>query len=862
MWRLAVDSASDLHMYLPVGKETWSPVQAAVHVGRTLRERLILPVVTAPSPFCLPKRGGGGGGSVPSSPSGRRRRSAGVGVRSSILGSGPLPQTGAAAGSGTPPSRPSAKRRGGVSIEDIDQLTPSSLREVAKRLCAERDAAGGAPRASPVSRSTDIGGRGEGSRAAASAGTSERVTIPPFPSLHPATSPRTPGGDSGGSASQGGCYTPAVSGSGRAGATVGSGAVEAGVKLSGADEEHGGNLSPFFPGSAADEDIVVWVDQLARAGLPAAADHFMNASGAASLGVTPEAGTPLQAEMMVEQVSAMMVDLRAQGALPPRLRGDQCSPVDWREAARNARMLLSAYTTAFRARKGGRSAGVVEDALQESAAGGKVKDKPPADSFEVVEVASKAAERQLAVPADVLHGVTALATLQREHLRPSAFKDLTMSSHQQREDELEGELRYLVGQYGQGAGAYLASNGMSLGKVRGAGVPTALAGVRGHLERRAQSWVEAAFGRERASDTQFVSEAYRLRLSVLTGVVAGDSPEVAESVVVRLLGGSKPNEMADVRREGGSVSEGTLGSLTGDAAHFSIRAAYQLWAQGVARCLGPVLLAARATEAEAEVLGEHRDFDLQSNLLRIPHTMSVEGLRSTCRHFSRKLSFAMQAYRSCPGERLPDVRAVAAEMGGPVLERRLQDAEYERKSGEHLARMQEGFERRVRALEDRSSQRRSAAPAAPRGVAASVPALPGDGRQPRISGRDSGRRFESRGSAAPTDAARASAGPAPGGVGSSGGPERDPQGDGKLRSRMQAVRALQEAVRARLGLPVDKSAGKSEPCAWLAITGRCTKSECEACAGKLPMPADLLASVRARCHDRVLRVKPSSKDPG
>lgn len=30
----------------------------------------------------------------------------------------------------------------------------------------------------------------------------------------------------------------------------------------------------------------------------------------------------------------------------------------------------------------------------------------------------------------------------------------------------------------------------------------------------------------------------------------------------------------------------------------------------------------------------------------------------------------------------------------------------------------------------------------------------------------------------------------------------------------------------------------------------------------MPMPADLLVSVRAQCHDRVLRVKPFSKDPG
>lgn len=125
----------------------------------------------------------------------------------------------------------------------------------------------------------------------------------------------------------------------------------------------------------------------------------------------------------------------------------------------------------------------------------------------------------------------------------------------------------------------------------------------------------------------------------LTRVVTGDGLEAAESLIVKLLGGSKPDELADIHREGGSVSEGTLGSLTGEAAHFSIRTAYQLWAQDVAGCLGRVLMAARPSESAEAVLGAKRDFDVLSNLLRIPHTMSNDGLRSTSRHFSAGAGF-------------------------------------------------------------------------------------------------------------------------------------------------------------------------------------------------------------------------------
>ncbi|KAL3895597.1 MAG: hypothetical protein SGPRY_013476 [Prymnesium sp.] len=84
---------------------------------------------------------------------------------------------------------------------------------------------------------------------------------------------------------------------------------------------------------------------------------------------------------------------------------------------------------------------------------------------------------------------------------------------------------------------------MSVGKVRGAGVPTLL----GHLESASGSACSRVW------------------------YPAGEAAGAAEAVVVKLLGGSKPGELAEIRKEGGVILDGTLGSLTGKAAHSSVR---------------------------------------------------------------------------------------------------------------------------------------------------------------------------------------------------------------------------------------------------------------------------------------------------
>lgn len=90
---------------------------------------------------------------------------------------------------------------------------------------------------------------------------------------------------------------------------------------------------------------------------------------------------------------------------------------------------------------------------------------------------------------------------------------------------------------------------------------------------------------------------------------------------------------------------------------------------------------------------------------------------------------------------------------------------------------------------------------------------------------------------------------------------RGAEAGGQIGTKLQAIAELQKAVRARLGLAVDRNHGKQEPCAWNALFGSCTKKDCQCCAGGLKAPGDLLKAVKGRCGDDVLRVK-RPKEPG
>ena len=202
-----------------------------------------------------------------------------------------------------------------------------------------------------------------------------------------------------------------------------------------------------------------------------------------------------------------------------------------------------------------------------------------------------------------------------------------------------------------------------------------------------------------------------------------------------------------------------------------------------------------------------------------------------------------------------------------MLNKRLQDYEYEIKSQEHLSTMQRGFEERMRALEARAprQQRSWVGPQYPAaGVSGgSSPA----GRQSWAARRATAASGEGR--TALGEGRRARAGPvtsaaAPASGGAVAAADDVVPRDGNKRvisDRIAAVKELQKLVRTRLGLPVDKDNGVLEPCAWAQVGG-CIKQNCQPCAGGLRMPDDILQAVKARCHAKVFRVRGPAKKPG
>ncbi|KAL3929336.1 MAG: hypothetical protein SGPRY_002003 [Prymnesium sp.] len=436
-------------------------------------------------------------GSRQGSPTRRARRSATAASRGSIL-AGALA---AAVAEQPSPQQSPAKRQRSITIEELSQLTPTSLLEAAKKLCREQHGTQeAAPLASGGATSREVR---RGSVAAASDGAHGMAAIP-FPPL-PFDFPR---------AAVGVGVTPQGRGS-AAGAQPRAGCSPlrgdpggAAMDLRSANADNNGSLRPFFPPAEGGIDVVQWVVRLAEAGFPGPPAHIiMHVSGASGVGFQPDLGSSLEAELLVANVTALVDDLLARGALPARLVGTPPQADCGRRCGTPGR--CSARTPQYSIRRGDvgcSGAGVTAEA---GPSVDRSKEKPPADSFEAVEAASKAVDKQLAVPADM--------ALRVEHMRDSAFKDLVTATKEERECQLDG--------------------------------------VRGHLERRALGWVESVFGKERAADAQYVVEAQKLGVSVMTGVVPGDSVEGAESVIVRLLGGSKPNEMAGICAEGGARSQ-------------------------------------------------------------------------------------------------------------------------------------------------------------------------------------------------------------------------------------------------------------------------------------------------------------------
>lgn len=148
------------------------------------------------------------------------------------------------------------------------------------------------------------------------------------------------------------------------------------MDLRSADADNHGSLRPFFPPAEGGVDVVQWVVRLAEAGFPGAPVHFMHASGASGVGFQPDPGSSLEAELLVANVTALVGDLLARGALPARLVGNP-PPADWGEAARNARALLSSYLSVFRIRRGDVGCSGASVAAEAGPSVDRLKEKPP-----------------------------------------------------------------------------------------------------------------------------------------------------------------------------------------------------------------------------------------------------------------------------------------------------------------------------------------------------------------------------------------------------------------------------------------------------------------------------------------------------
>lgn len=138
------------------------------------------------------------------------------------------------------------------------------------------------------------------------------------------------------------------------------------------------------------------------------------------LGFTPQAGSALEAETLADAIHAVSADLERAEAFPGIISSP---PTDWSEAARQMRALLSAAMLAFRSSRNTptMSVGGMDQAPPPTSSASK--EKPPVDSFEEVESASRAKDVSLAAAAELLQVVSSVRTLRAEHMRDSVFKD-------------------------------------------------------------------------------------------------------------------------------------------------------------------------------------------------------------------------------------------------------------------------------------------------------------------------------------------------------------------------------------------------------------------------------------------------------
>lgn len=579
-------------------------------------------------------------------------------------------------------------------------------------------------------------------------------------------------------------------------------------------------------------------------GLPDVVKQFAHAAGD---NMPTTMATAMEGRMLLKNIELAHADMVAHDprmgmAHTPRARS-------WSEGAQLLMRILTESSSLFRTRRGaglllrgGADAG--GDVGGVSAGGAAPREaateRPPSGSFKTVAVAPEK-HKAGACRTELLEGMASVEALRREHLRKSsAFKDVSLSSVEQRDEQLAGELTYFHSSYGQGAIAYIMSNGMCTTTLSGSGVPMALHNIRTHLLARARCVIDGALGEAKASALGPKVEA--LEIGFLTGIPS----DMAEDCVI-FLGGSAPDEEAEIEEEGASISAGTLGKISGEGAAAAIRDAFSTWAEGMGRTLG----AMPGVDA-----GPRVDFGMPAMLRRIKGRVNEDTLLSVCRYVLDKTYAGLLKHRMVPGRILPDLTQVVATAGGKVFTERRTDERLARRAREEFERCQkEGG-----AKPAGRSMARTKGPPHSRGGEEGGSTTRVTHHQKGGRGGDYKRQRLSDAAAAPPTATASASKLADELLASMRTPEGraaapSPVPKAKfapsavIRNRTQAIIELSALWREAQGWQPGHTDPTKEPCAAKALLGECTHEKCVRCASGAVVPNGLLKDVLSRCAD-------------
>lgn len=198
----------------------------------------------------------------------------------------------------------------------------------------------------------------------------------------------------------------------------------------------------LVPRSGMDFSPKDWLAALEGAGASSLAKTVAAALYEDTAKLLIPAGSPLEAGLLLDDLSKIEQGLSEAGLLP--FGANDPIPNGWEEAAENAVALMAATIRLTRARHTPSPRSPTDAALEPRTG---QKEKPPADSFQPLKVASKSADMAAAVDPMVIDVLTTVQTLRREHVRDSPFKSLTTCSTRERDLALPGELAHFLSSY-------------------------------------------------------------------------------------------------------------------------------------------------------------------------------------------------------------------------------------------------------------------------------------------------------------------------------------------------------------------------------------------------------------------------------